>query len=122
MKKWARHAPMNYLHKYYLVEAERDRVCGRGEKAGDLYDQAIALAKEHEYLNEEAMANELAARFYLSKGKDKIARSYMQEAHYGYRIWGAAAKVKHLEKNYPQLLAPYQSRWDRSGFNVSHFR
>ena len=109
MKKWARHAPMNYLHKYYLVEAERDRVCGRGEKAGDLYDQAIALAKEHEYLNEEALANELAARFYLSKGKGNIARAYMQEAHYGYRIWGAAAKVKHLEKNYPQLLVPYQS-------------
>ena len=109
MKKWARHAPMNYLHKYYLVEAERDRVCGRGEKAENFYAQAIALAREHEYPNEEALSNELAARYYLSKGKDKIARTYMREAHYGYRIWGAEAKVKDLEKKYPQLLSPLRS-------------
>jgi hypothetical protein len=26
MKHWAHYAPMNYLHKYYLVEAEKARV------------------------------------------------------------------------------------------------
>ena len=25
MHKWAHHAPMNHLHKFYLVEAERHR-------------------------------------------------------------------------------------------------
>ena len=29
MKQWADYAPMNYLHKYHLVEAEKARVLGR---------------------------------------------------------------------------------------------
>jgi hypothetical protein len=54
---------MNFLHKYYLVEAERHRVLGNIVEAMELYDRAITLAKEHEYINEEALANELAAKF-----------------------------------------------------------
>lgn len=105
LKKWARHAPMNNLHKYYLVAAELARVKGKDREAADLYDKAIALAKENEFINEEAIANELAARFYLSKGKEKIARAYLQDAHHCYYRWGAQAKVKDLEGKYPGLIA-----------------
>jgi class 3 adenylate cyclase/GAF domain-containing protein len=103
---WAQHAPMNYLHKYHLVEAERARVLGNDKEARDYYDQAIELAHEHKYLNEESLAYELAARFYLERGQSRLARYYMRDAHYAYRRWGAVAKVKDLEKKYPQLLAP----------------
>ena len=105
LKLCAEHAPMNHLHKFYLVEAEKQRVLGNSIQAADLYDQAIALAKEHEYLHEEALAYELAAKLYLSMGKQIIARAYMQEAYQGYRTWGALAKTRHLEQTYPQLLA-----------------
>ncbi len=63
-----------------------------------MYDQAIALAKENEYINEEAIAHELAAKFYLSWGKETIGRTYMIDAYYAYRHWGAIAKVKDLER------------------------
>ncbi len=108
MKKWAHHAPMNHLHKFYLVEAEQCRVFGQDEKAMGFYDQAIALAKKHEYLNEEALAHELAAKFYFAKGKDKIAQIYFRDAHYAYTLWGAKAKVKHLETRYPQFFKATQ--------------
>jgi PAS domain S-box-containing protein len=104
MKKWAHYAPMNYLHKFYLVEAERYRILGQIQKAMDCYEHAIALAKENEYIQEEALAYELAAKFYLSQGKELIARTYLQEAHYRYLRWGAIAKVKDLETRYPKLL------------------
>ncbi|HBY76692.1 MAG TPA: hypothetical protein DEG47_06745, partial [Cyanobacteria bacterium UBA11148] len=104
MKKWAHYAPMNYLHKFYLVEAERYRILGKVQQAIDYYDRAIALAKENQYIQEEALAYELAAKFYLSQGKELIARTYMQEAHYRYLRWGAIAKVKDLETRYPELL------------------
>jgi GAF domain-containing protein len=104
MKKWAHHAPMNYLHKYYLVEAERYRILGKTKQAMDYYDRTIALAKENQYIQEEALAYELAAKFYLSQGKELIARTYLQEAHYRYLRWGALAKVKDLENRYPKLL------------------
>ncbi len=101
---WAHYAPMNHQHKVDLVAAEKCRVLGQKAAAIDLYDRAIAGAKANEYIQEEALANELAARFYLAWGKEKIARIYLQEAHYSYQVWGAAAKVKHLEQNYPNLL------------------
>ncbi|HEY9693180.1 MAG TPA: AAA family ATPase [Oculatellaceae cyanobacterium] len=104
LKFWARHAPMNYLHKFYLVEAERHRVLEEDYQAIEKYDRAIALAKEHEYIHEEALAHELTANFYLSKGKTIIAKAYMQEARYCYFKWGATAKVADLESRHPQLF------------------
>ncbi|AFZ27489.1 putative ATPase [Cylindrospermum stagnale PCC 7417] len=104
MQKWAHYAPMNHLHKFYLVEAERHRVLGEKVEAMEMYDRAIALAKENEYIHEQALALELAAKFYLSWGKVAIAQTYMTDAYYAYSDWGAVAKVKDLEARYPQLI------------------
>ncbi|MBW4618855.1 MAG: AAA family ATPase [Cyanosarcina radialis HA8281-LM2] len=105
LKKWADDAPMNFLHKFYLVEAERYRVLGKYAEAIDSYDRAINLAHENEYLNEEALAYELAAKFYLAKGNIKVAETYMRQARYCYLKWGAMAKVKDLDTKYPELLS-----------------
>jgi predicted ATPase/signal transduction histidine kinase/CheY-like chemotaxis protein/tRNA A-37 threonylcarbamoyl transferase component Bud32 len=104
IKKWADHAPMNYLHKYYLVEAERARLLNNEGEARIFYDKAISLSQQNEYLTEEALAHELAAKFYLSKNLTNIAKTYLRDAHYCYRKWGAIAKVTHLTEQYPQLL------------------
>ncbi|NET34971.1 MAG: EAL domain-containing protein, partial [Cyanothece sp. SIO1E1] len=104
MQRWSHYAPMNYLHKFYLVEAERYRVLEKYLNAMEMYDRAIALAREADYLHEEALANELAAKFYLRWGKEKIAQTYLIDAYYSYSQWGASAKVKDLEKRYPDLL------------------
>ncbi|MEG3841888.1 AAA family ATPase [Microcoleus sp. herbarium14] len=104
LKKWGYHAPMNYQHKFLLVEAEKYRVLGKRLEAIDYYDRAISLAKENKFLNEEALANELCAKFYLDWGKEKVAQSYMQAAYYCYARWGAKAKIDDLETRYPQLL------------------
>lgn len=110
MKKWAKYAPANYLHKFYLVEAERARVLGHDQEARKYYDQAIELAHQHEYLNEEALTYELAGKFYLAKGQTRLAGHYLRDAHYAYRRWGAMAKVKDLEARYPQFLIQAQVR------------
>ncbi len=104
VKKWAVHAPMNHLHKFYLVEAEKHRVLGEKLEALERYEQAIAFAKENDYINEEAIALELAAKFYLSWGKETIATTYMTNAYYAYIRWGAIAKANNLAEKYPQLI------------------
>ncbi|HEY9693187.1 MAG TPA: AAA family ATPase [Oculatellaceae cyanobacterium] len=114
MQQWAHYAPMNHLHKYYLVEAERHRVLGEKIAAMEMYDKAIALAQENEYINEEALAYELAAKFYLSWGKQTIAQTYMNNAYHAYIGWGAVAKVNYLEEKYPQLIVRYSHLADRS--------
>ncbi|MEG4121011.1 AAA family ATPase [Microcoleus sp. N9_B4] len=104
IRKWAHFAPMTHLHKFYLVEAERYRVLGENVRAIDYYDRAIALAKEHDYINEEALANELAAKFYIAWGKEQVAQAYMTNAYYCYLRWGATAKMTDLKRQYPKLL------------------
>ncbi len=104
LKKWAESAPMNFLHKYYLVKAEQHRVLGEYIEAMSAYDQSISLAQENEYVNEEALAYELAGRFYLGWGKKMIAQTYLINAYYAYDRWGAKAKLCDLERSYPDLL------------------
>ncbi|MBE9119275.1 AAA family ATPase [Tychonema sp. LEGE 07199] len=122
MKNWAYYAPMNYQHKWCLIEAERYRTLNKLELAIEMYDRAIAGAKANEYIQEEALANELAAKFYLDWGKEKVAAGYMQEAYYCYAKWGAKAKIDDLEERYPQLLVPIlQAKQNRSA-NVGETR
>jgi len=106
IKTWAKSAPMNYLHKYYLVEAEKQRVLGQYLQAIDNYEQAIKLAKVNQYPNDLALAQELTAKFYLNWSKKDIARLYLINAYYSYVRWGATTKVKDLAQNYARLLAP----------------
>ena len=109
IKKWAQFAPMTHLHKFYLVEAERYRVLGENARAIDYYDRAIVLAKENDYINEEALANELAAKFYLAWGKEQVAQAYMTNAYYCYLRWGATAKMTDLKRQYPELLKRFST-------------
>jgi len=104
-KLWADHAPVNYMHKWQLVEAERCRVSGRHAAAVEHFEQAIKGARDNWFWNDEALANELAGRFYLETGKEMNARLHMEEAHGKYFEWGAFAKSRQLEELYPRLLA-----------------
>ncbi len=106
LQKRARLMPDNFQHKYDLVVAEKCRVLGNFVRAMELFDSAIAGAKAHQYLHEEALANELAAKLYLDWGKEKIAATYLLEAYYCYVRWGATVKTNNLLKRYPQLLLP----------------
>jgi len=110
MKYWAFHCPANYQHKYDLVEAEKARVLGQYFSAMEYYDLAIDGAKENGYVQDEALANELAAEFYLTLGRQKVARTYLIDAYYAYIRWGAKAKVKDLEERHAELLAPILGR------------
>ncbi len=104
LKRWAKHAPMNFQHKYDLVAAEKARILGQNWPAAECYEKAIAGAKENQYLHEEALAYELAAEFYLARGMNPFVQTYLKEAHYRYQQWGAMAKMKDLEKRHPDLL------------------
>jgi predicted ATPase/signal transduction histidine kinase/serine phosphatase RsbU (regulator of sigma subunit) len=118
METWAKHGPMNCLHKFHLVEAERARVLGNYGDAREFYDKAIAGAHENEYLNEEALAYELAGRFYLARGQNHFADYYLKNAHYAYQRWGAKAKVQDLEARYPQLLASTTTVYDKTSLTA----
>jgi Predicted ATPase len=105
MKKWAKHSGSNFLHKFYLVKAEEAKVLGRVLKAINFYEKAIKLAADNGYIQEEALANELTAKFYLHLGNNRIAKVYMEQAVYCYVLWGATSKVNQLKALYPEILS-----------------
>ena len=106
LEKLACSAPPNYRHKHHLVEAERMRVLdGNPDTIMHHYDQAIALARKSGFIHEEALADELAARYLLNQGQSDAARSYLRSALEKYEAWGAKRKVAHLKSRYPELIA-----------------
>lgn len=104
LKKWTDLCPQSNSHRYALVGAEFERVKGNTEKALLLYDQAIKLALENNFIGEAALANELVAKYYLKIERMPLAKSYMREAHYNYYRWGALSKTSQIEELYPELI------------------
>ncbi|HTI17411.1 MAG TPA: AAA family ATPase [Trinickia sp.] len=103
LKIWATHCPDNFENRAALVGAEIARIEGRASDAELLYEQAISSAQENGFVHNEALANELAARFYAARGLRRFAQWCLRNARYGYLRWGAAGKVQQLDERYPQL-------------------
>jgi signal transduction histidine kinase/CheY-like chemotaxis protein len=94
---WAQSCPSTFAHKHALAAAESARIEGRDVEALRLYDQAIRGAEEHGFVQDQAIGNELAGRFHLSRGLDKFAQACLRDARECYVRWGAFAKVAQLD-------------------------
>ena len=97
------HCPENFENRAALVGAEIARIEGRELDAERLYEQAIRSAHSNGFVHNEALAYELAARFYVARGFQKFADAYLLEARYCYQRWGADGKVAQLDDLYPHL-------------------
>jgi PAS domain S-box-containing protein len=100
---WAENCPENFGGCAALVGAEIARIEGRERDAAQLYEQAIVLSREHGFVQNEAIAYEVGARFYSELGLETIARAYLRNACDSYLRWGALGKVKQLQQVYPRL-------------------
>ena len=103
LEVWAAACPDSFENRAALVGAEVARIEGRTLDAEHLYERAIHAAHAHGLVHNEALANEIAARFYATRGFGKIARAYLQDARVAYIRWGAAGKVRQLDELYPHL-------------------
>jgi PAS domain S-box-containing protein len=102
LQEWAGNCPENYENRAMLVSAEVARLEGRDLDAQRLYEQAIRSARTNGFINNEAIASELAARFYAARGFEIAAHGYLRHARYGYLRWGADGKVRQLDEVHPQ--------------------
>jgi PAS domain S-box-containing protein len=105
LKIWAENCGENFENRAALVGAEIARIEGRTLDAEDLYEQAIRSAHSNGFAHNEALANELAGRFYLARRFEKTAYAYLRDARYNYFRWGASGKVRQLDELYPLLKA-----------------
>jgi predicted ATPase/signal transduction histidine kinase len=103
LSEWAEAHPLTFFDKYALVSAEVARIEGRDQEAMRLYEDAILSARKHGFVQNEAIGNEVAARFYLARGYETTAHAYFQNAHQCYLRWGASSKVDQLEQKLSSL-------------------
>jgi PAS domain S-box-containing protein len=103
LQVWAEANPETFEDRAALVGAEVARIEGRVRDAQELYDEAIRAAHKYGFVHNQAIANELAGRFYAERGHEKIAATYLRDARACYLRWGADGKVRQLEELYPHL-------------------
>jgi PAS domain S-box-containing protein len=103
LRVWEANCPENFENRAALVGAEIARIEGRVLDAEQLYEQAIRSARDNGFVHNEALAYELAARFYLARGFQEIAHLYLKNARDGYLRWGADGKVRQLDQLHPRL-------------------
>jgi PAS domain S-box-containing protein len=103
LREWVENYPPTFADKHALVSAEIARIERRSLDAMHLYEEAIQSAREHGFVQNEALAHEAAARFYLAFGFGTIAYEYLCKARNCYDRWGAHGKVKQLDERYPHL-------------------
>jgi signal transduction histidine kinase len=103
---WARHCPENFLHKVSLIGAEIARLEGRATDASMLYRVAIDEAERQRFVQDEALAHELRARFLHGEQEPALAAVHFQLALDRYQRWGATEKVRVIEAEFPQAIGP----------------
>jgi PAS domain S-box-containing protein len=100
---WADACPDNFTDRAALIGAEIARIDGDDLLAMSLYERAIKGAHEHGFVQNEGIANEIAAKFYATRGFATISLTYLRNARSCYTEWGAEGKVSQLELSYPEL-------------------
>lgn len=101
----------NFEHKSFLLDAEQAYSNGNLELARVSYENAILSARKHKFIQEEALAYELAANFHVNSGDEATALKFFTGAHGKYIEWGAYAKAKliygYIQEHFPSefLLA-----------------
>jgi PAS domain S-box-containing protein len=103
LREWAETNPPTFADKYTVVLAEIARIEGRDVDAMRLYEQAIHLTRENGFIQNEALAHEVAARFYAVRGVETVANTYLRHARNCYDRWGAKGKVAQFDARHPRL-------------------
>lgn len=103
LETWANNCPENFADRAALIAAEIARLDGHDSEAMRLYEHAIRSAREHGFVQNEAMAYERASAFYRTRGFETFADTYLRKARDGFARWGADGKVRQIDARAPQL-------------------
>jgi hypothetical protein len=97
MKLWNdQGSSWNFQHRLHLLEAEEHCSNFEFNLAKVSYRNAIASARSSKFVNDEALASDLAGRFYLEIGDLELSFKHFRVAHEKYSEWGAVGKASRL--------------------------
>jgi PAS domain S-box-containing protein len=117
-ERLAEYCRENFGHRRALIAGELARIQGRYDDAERSYDEAIRTAGEHGFVHGQAVAWEVASRFYRSRGRAAVADACIRAAREAYARWGADGKLKQLDAAFPGLAAPSPPGASERGGNL----
>ncbi len=117
---WERSCPENFGTRRAIVAAEVARLEGRQIEALALYEEAVDAARTYGFIQNEALSNELAARFCVERGLKTSANAFLRNARSCYLEWGANKKVRQLDWENPDLSPGVNGTKTTSGPDVQH--
>lgn len=119
LERFVRGGNINCLHCLLLLKAEE---LSNNKKADPdtvrkAYDNAIVSAGRGGFTHTNAVAHELAFKYFDAQGDKDWATYYLTNACLRYREWSAFAKVRSLEQLHPDSLSemPLDRRSVKSG-------
>ena len=121
LEKISNSGNVNCTHLVQIVKAEELALATKGKdhhSVQQAYDKAVAKAGRRGFMNDQALANELAATYFLRHGDREWAKTYLERACELYFEWGAVAKCAALESQHKDLLEMEGKRSVRS--STSH--
>jgi predicted ATPase len=100
MRSWVEKRAVNLEHKLLILEAEYDSLSVKnGVRLQSRYDAAITASTRDEFVQDAALAAQLAGRALLQfEDKTTSAKSYFISAYETWVSWGAFAVAKGLEE------------------------
>jgi hypothetical protein len=115
---WAEQGSLwNFEHKHFLMKAEEHYCKSELLCAQTAYSNALVSARAHKFINDEALAYELAGYFYLSVGKTTESLDHLICAHEKYTEWGACLKANTICRFIHEKFGSvpdFYLRWTRS--------
>ncbi len=104
IRYYSKKNPANFVAHDLLISALEAQLAGKIDQAGANFEKAVRESHKSGFTINEALANEYAAKFYISNHIERAGTAYMTESAYMYATWGASAKFKHLETNYGNYI------------------
>ncbi|XYH99593.1 AAA family ATPase [Sorangium sp. So ce1128] len=97
--------PATFRHALLLAQAGEARAAGRHEEAERLHDEAIEHAHRQGFVHAEALGLRLAGEHLLARGRARMARAYLRDAHGAYLRWEATGAAAALRRRHPEVFA-----------------
>eukprot|EP00984_Skeletonema_dohrnii_P020789 scaffold10216_cov123-Skeletonema_dohrnii-CCMP3373.AAC.5 len=89
---WAKNGNVNVVHYLYILEAELAVLHGNIKKAKKSFNAAIATSSRNGFIQDRALAHELASAYFKAQGDEYWGNYHIECARACYQEWGCGAK------------------------------
>jgi len=96
IRGWAKNGNVNVVHYLFLLEAELAVLQGKNKKAKESFNAAISTSRSNGFLQDRALAHELASAYFKAQGDDYWRNYHIECSRACYQEWGCGEKVEQL--------------------------